>query len=561
MYKAQISLFLGLFLVSFSPKALGAFAAPSQSSPPDRTQTLTYALASFPKTLNPTLVSTADEVSIVGDMTVFDYLVATDPDNGDAVCWLCQEFTYDPKDRKIIKMKLREGVIFHDGKPLSAEDVRFSIEAALHPKVDNMNIKSSLAATIDKVEVLSPLEIKITFKKERFNNIYNLGTVPILPKHLFPYFDKTPEQFNKDTKFGRSPIGSGPYRFSKWDNSKFVELERNDTWWGFKDQQFQNLFNFKKIRFKFITNDNVMLQSFKKGDFDYFILQSFHYDTLRKGPESEKYTVSHLKPKISSGFMWIVLNTRQGRFSDPKTRQALGLLTDRKSTLEKFSKGLRPMTNGPWGIDSPLQCPPEKCPVQTYDPELAKKLLKEAGWADTDSDGCLDRLVNGEKQVLNFTILASEGDYSRNVLGVYTSTMKKAGVCAQAKLLDWSASTKLIDELNFDAQLSGFQSGYPVDPRGMFHSEGAKATGSNHAGVRDPEIDQLVETFETTFDPKERDKIGQKIHERLYNLYPAIWHHETGGCFVGYRKELKGIEVAPFSGSCVFWPRWYKVKT
>ncbi len=549
-----------LFTTGLAPLAQGAFKGVAPTPLPDRTQILTYAAASFPKTLNPALVSTADEVAIVSDMTVFDYLLATDPDTGEAVCWLCKDYSYDPKDRKVITINLREGVTFHDGKPLTAQDVGFSFDAMLHPKVDNMNIKSSLSATVDKVEVISPTQVKITFKKERFNNIYNLAMVPILPKHLFPYFDKNPEQFNRDTKFGRHPTGSGPYVFSKWDNNKYVELERNELWWGFKDPQFANLFNFKKIRFKFITNDNVMLQSFKKGDFDYFPMQSFQYDTMRKEPPSEKHSISHLKPKISSGFMWIVLNTRQGRFSDPKTRQALGLLTDRKSTLEKFSKGLRPMTNGPWGIDSPMQCPPDKCPIQPYDPEAAKKLLKEAGWADTDSDGCLDRTLQGEKQVLNFTILAREEDYARNVLGVYTSSMKKAGVCAQAKLLDWSASMKLIDELNFDAQLSGFQSGYPVEPRSMFHSEGAKATGSNHAGVKDPEIDQLIETFETTFDGKERDKIGQKIHERLYNLYPAIWHHETGGCFVGYRKELKGVEVAPYSGTCIFWPRWYKVK-
>src|SRR5690606_10432583 len=141
----------------------------------------------------------------------------------------------------------------------------------------------------------------------------------------------------KDVKFGRAPIGSGPYLFRKWQAGKFVELERNDKWWGFatKDPRFKNLFNFKKIRFKIVTNDNVAMQAFKKGEFDFMSLQSYQYDELKAAKE-EKVEAIHLNPKVGTSWMFIGWNGRQSRFADVETRKALALLTDRFSTLEKF---------------------------------------------------------------------------------------------------------------------------------------------------------------------------------------------------------------------------------
>src|SRR5262249_43732435 len=151
----------------------------------------------------------------------------------------------------------------------------------------------------------------------------------------------------------------------------------------------------------------------------------------------------------------------------------------------RFSKGLRPLTNGPWGIDSPYQCPKERCPVVPFDPARAKALLKEAGWADSDGDGCLDRTVDEKKQTLRFTILSDDSPWSKNVLGLYTAEMKKAGVCADARPVDWPAMTRQLDELAFDAYFSGWEASYPILPRQLWHSENTAKTGSNTWGYVD----------------------------------------------------------------------------
>jgi ABC-type transport system substrate-binding protein len=258
--------------------------------------------------------------------------------------------------------------------------------------------------------------------------------------------------------------------------------------------------------------------------------------------------------------MFLGWNARQGRFADVKTREALALLTDRKTALEKFAKGLRPMTNGPWGIDSPYQCPKEKCPPQGFDPAKAKALLKDAGWADTDGDGCLDRTVGGEKQALKFTVLAGDGDYYKNVLGFYTTEMKKAGVCADIRQLDLTALYKLVEDLNFDAYFGGYQLEFPINPRDGWHSSNVGKRGSNTVDFIDPEVDKMVEQFEAEFDDAKRQAIGQKIHERIWAAHPMVWHHEGGGCLSGWQKTLQGVTTADFQTDCNFWPRWYKVK-
>jgi peptide/nickel transport system substrate-binding protein len=555
-----ITAFLTFVILLSAGQAQATYEGFAGAKTANRDASLNRYIASYPKTLNPIIYSSADEADIISGYTIFESLVDTDPDTGEAVCWLCTSFEYDAKNKKIATFNLRKDVNFHDGKKMTAHDVKFSFTVMMHPKVDNLNNKSDVIAAIDKVDIVDDYTVKITFKDVKYANIYSLMGVTVIPKHLFPYFAKSPDKFNKDKKFGRSPIGSGPYKFKKWQAGKFVELTRNEKWWGFKEKRFANTFNFKKIRYKVITNDSVAIQAFKKGEFDFMSLASYQFAELKKNQKTLKVTPVHLQPKIGTSFMFLGWNSRLPKFSDVETRQALSMLTDRNSTLNKFSRGLRPPTNGPWGIDSPYQCPASKCPVVKFDPKGAQKLLTKAGWSDSDKDGCLDRTVKGKKQVLKFPFLASEGDWAKNVLSVYVAQMKKAGVCASIRQLDWSAMIKLIDDLKFEVYVSGFRTGFPILPRSLWHSSNTGKTGSNTWNFVDKKADVLIGQFEKEYDANKRMLIGQKIHERIYKSHAVTFHHEGGGCYVGKNNKLEGLEIANFAGSCLYWPRWYKKK-
>ena len=97
-------------------------------------------------------------------------------------------------------------------------------------------------------------------------------------------------------------------------------------------------------------------------------------------------------------------------------------------------------------------------------------------------------------------------------------------------------------------------------PRQLFHSENTGKTGSNTWNFVDKKADELIAQFEGEFDAAKREKIGQELHERIYNAWPLVWHHEGGGCYEGHSIELSGFEVANFQPSCLYWPRWFKKK-
>lgn len=542
-----------LFLTSSSPAQAHFSGYPEVLKKADRNATLTFLSAAYPKTLNPFLIATAVESEITSPL--FDSMMNMDPDTGEVECSLCTSYTYS-KDKLTVTVQLRKDATFHDGKPVRAQDVEFSYQALLHPKVDNLNLKTHYLGTIDSVTAKDDFTVVVRFRKVQFDNIYKLGAA-ILPKHRFAYFEKDPTRFNKDRQFGRAPMGSGPYRFKKWVAGKYVEIERNEKWWGFKDSRFNYTYNFKKIRFKIITDSNVAFQAFKKGEYDYARLQSFDYEALTKEAKPSDKVVAHkMNPKIETGFAFLAWNNRLPIFKDAKTRHALALLTNRFETLQKFSKGLRPPTNGPWGVNSPFSCPVKECPIIPFDPKKASQLLAEAGWKDTNGDGVLDR----EGRPFRFTILTGEGDWARNVIGVYRTEMKKAGIEVQHKQLDWTAMNKLVDELRFEAFFSGFGGSYPLTPRQLWHSENTRPSGSNMWGFNDPKADDLIEDYYNSFDKQKRIQLAQKLHKRIYNAHPVVFHHGSGGCLFGVNKSLQGVEVANFIESCIYWPRWYKTK-
>ena len=547
----------------FSLSAYGVFSGDaSVASKMDKNATLRWMISSYPNTLNPINYRTGDESDIISP--VYETLMATDPDTGDLACWLCENYSYS-KDKTSITFNLRKDISFHDGKPMTSKDVAFSFEAAMHPQVDNFHRKPDLLNTIKKVETVDAHTIRFHLKIVKFSNIYTVAGLPIVPKHVFPQFKEKPKSFNK-SRLNASPLGTGPYQFSKWNRaSNLIELKRSTKWWGDKDPRFKHIYNFKTIQFRVVTNNNAAFQAFKKGEFDFSPLSSFQYQPLLKeyksNPSKMKVVPKHLNPRVGTSFMFIAWNGRLQQLSDSKTRKALSLLTNRQETLQKFSKGLRPPTNGPWGINSIYQCPVSECPVLPFSPSKARKLLKEAGWTDSNKDGILDRKnKKGELYNLSFSILASEGDYAKNVLGVYVNEMKKAGVDAKVKQIDWSTLIKLVDEESFDAYFSGFSVSYPILPRGLWHSDSAVKGGYNSWYFKDKEADKLIDTYEKEFSKEKRIELSRKLHKIIYKKNPVTFHHEGGGCYLGFSKELKGVTLAPYYSDCFNWAVWYKEK-
>ena len=167
---------------------------------------------------------------------------------------------------------------------------------------------------------------------------------------------------------------------------------------------------------------------------------------------------------------------------------------------------------------------------------------------------------NGKKEELSFTVLASQGDWHRNVLGTYIAKWKKYGIRAKLKQLDWTAMNQLVDEHKFDAFLSGFRGDYPIRPRQTFHSSNTKKGGYNSYYFVNEEADALIDKVESELDREKRIAYAQDLHRLIYHSHINLFHHEAGGCLIGKLNGLRGVEVAPYDMRCTYWPRWYRAR-
>ena len=131
-------------------------------------------------------------------------------------------------DQLTYTFHLRHGVKWHDGQPFTADDVKFTFDKLMDPKVDAAPIRSYFT-TVKSCDVIDPYTVRFTASEPYFKTLESIGTnMPICPRHAFDHGDP---DFNKN-EFGRHPIGTGPYKFVQWDTGAQLVVERNDDYWG-----------------------------------------------------------------------------------------------------------------------------------------------------------------------------------------------------------------------------------------------------------------------------------------------------------------------------------------
>ena len=151
---------------------------------------------------------------------------------------------------------------WHDGKTVTAEDVKFSFDVRLHPKLKTRGKWQAFFGNVESAEVLGPHTVRFRVKRDHFLNFVNLASMRIVPKHGFPGDDP-----NK-TPLSKAPLGSGPYRLVKWKKGALVQLKKHEAYWAADLPQNVGRFNAKILLTKIIATDKVALESFKKGDLD-----------------------------------------------------------------------------------------------------------------------------------------------------------------------------------------------------------------------------------------------------------------------------------------------------
>jgi peptide/nickel transport system substrate-binding protein len=418
------------------------------------------------------------------------------------------------EDGLTLVFRLRKGVTFSDGHALEAEDAAFTFDFIMNEAIAVPRARAYFEK-IESVSARNSREVVFRFKEPYFDSLSLAGGMPILAKHFYRRYLKSPETFNQSKGF---LFGSGPYRLSNpetWTPDQgFVELERNVRYWGPVQPPFDRLL------WKIIENDSARLTTFRNGDIDVYNARPLEFRQLIQDAALNDRVQHFEYMSPTAGYLYIGWNQVRGgkstRFADQRVRQAMTYLTDRQRIIEEILLGYAEPAVSPFSPGSP-QHDPALSP-RVYDPVKAKVLLHEAGYADRDGDGVLED-VEGRPFDFELVFLQDNEDTKRLVLFL-RDLYARAGIMLRPKPTEWSVMLDLLDEKNFDAITLGWSSGIETDLFQMFHSSQTLSGGDNFINYRNPRLDKLIEQARATVDEKTRMPLWHWCERILYDDQP-----------------------------------------
>ena len=420
------------------------------------------------------------------------------------------------KDELSVTFHINVKARFSNGKPVTAEDVKFSFDTlmsqAAHPQF------RFYYADVESVTVLDRQTARFNFKKRNRELHMIVGEIPIFSRDWLAGkdFDKTDRQL---------PIASGPYLVDEYQPGKIIHYKRNPDYWANDLPVRKGMYNFASVTYKYYKDTTVALEAFKAGEFDFF----FEYHSKRwardhVGPkyDSGEILKTELTHSNNAGMQGFAMNTRRSKLKDVRVRRALTLALDfawsnkylfynqyvRNDSY--FSNSELAATGLPQGDELALlekyrdqlpesvfttvwQAPSTDAPGALRENlKQARDLLAAAGW--TIQDGVLK---NAQGETFRLDVLLAQKGFER-IFGPYARNLKRLGIETDYRTVDATLYQRRIDTFDFDMVVSSFpESMSPGNElRNMFTSESANKNGSrNLAGIQDPVVDAIVDTI------------------------------------------------------------------
>jgi peptide/nickel transport system substrate-binding protein len=484
-------LFLGIvFLVLALPLlAMGQKA----TSYPKPTGTLVVALNEMQSILDPTRVAISEKYYL---SSIFESFIGADRNGLIKSDFSLAEKWESSPDGKMWTFHIRKGVKFHNGDELTAEDVKFTVDRLMGPK-SLMSYAGLFRASIDRIEVLDPYTVRFYCKKPTPELLYYLGPDGyeglVLPKK---YIEE-----KGDVYFGLHPVGTAPYKVVELVGGSHIKLEAAfDSHWLYGSPKYQNLI------FKHVPEELTRISMIRTGEADIARISPERVGSVEAAGFKVVEDPGSDIPFIFMTEQWV----KEAPVSNKKVRQALALAINREEIFKHIFYGMGRLTGSPTTIKrSQFYI---DLPIYPYDPETAKKLLKEAGYP------------NGFKiQLWSFPIEAFPS--LPRTLEVIAGYLEKIGVKAEiVPYADYQSVRPKFMAKETGGVIFGNDSGGRSSPlRAMFlwfHS----SSGPRLAQA--PELDTWISAAQSTMNDKERMELIQKIDRYVNDNYHFLFAAE-----------------------------------
>jgi microcin C transport system substrate-binding protein len=510
-----------------------------------------HAIGSF-DSLNPFIVKGAPAAGLtyLGQSMLYDSLMEQSNDEPFSMYGLIAETIEVPKDNSWVAFNLNKNARWHDGTPITAEDVKWTFEALME---HGTPFFKAYYNDVENVIAESPKRVVFVFKHEGNAELpLIISQLTVLPKHYW-----TSEDRDISSTTLEPPLGSGPYKVGEIAPGRTIEWVRVRDWWG-KDLPInRGRFNYDRIVYDYYRDANVALEAFFAGEYDarqenIAKLWATAYDTAPvKDGRVIKATIPHERPTGMQGFLY---NVRRPVFQDRDVRRALDYAFDFEWSNDTFAYGeytrtdsyfenseLAARQGAPAGkvleiLENYRGKLPEEVFTGRYQPpetdgsgknranlRKAISILEEAGWKA--GEGGI-RQKGGVK--LHFEIIDSNPQFERWVMP-FIQNLEKIGVKANFRVVDSAQYQNLINGFEFDMTIGVVpQSSSPGnEQRDFWHSEKADIPGSrNYIGIKNEVVDELVEEIITARSREELVNYCRALDRVLLAGHYAIpqWH-------------------------------------
>ncbi|RAL21354.1 ABC transporter substrate-binding protein [Thermoflavimicrobium daqui] len=435
-------------------------------------------------------------------------------------------------DGKAMTIYLRKDAKWHDGKPVTADDLIFTYEQIASPEYTGVRFssvdiikgaKQKHDKKADKISGISKVDdhtVKLEFEKRLADPLAKVFRVP-MPKHIFEKID--PKNMANHEATRSKVVGNGPFKVKEAKPNEYVILEKN------KDYYRKGKPHLDQVVFKVISQD-VAVGALKKGEVDiYPKIPGRDFDKLKK----DKKLVTGEEQDLA--YNYLGLDHNSPKFKDKRVRQALVYATDRQGIIKAVSKGHgylinQHITKLSWAYNPKLEN------AYPYDPNKAKQLLTEAGYKDTNGDGFVE-----DPQGKPFSIqlhYPSDSANSAKTVPIIKENWKKAGIKADIpQPREWKTFLELLDQGKLETFLMAWGLDPDPDPTEVWRSNAE----FNKLHYKNPESDKLIAEQAVEMDKNKRKEILAKWTEVINEDVPQIFLN--GRTIMGaWHKKVKGVD-------------------
>ncbi len=415
---------------------------------------------------------------------VMETLVEQSPQSGALAPRLAErwESVGEGTTRRIV-FHLREGARFHDGHPLTAADVAFTLELARDPKLAADQRSDLLPVT--RVEAVDAHTVALAVPTPAPFLLQALAHIAIYPKHLLAGVDL------RSAPFCRAPVGSGPFRFSAWQSGVSLVLLRNEAYPGAHPA-------LERLDFRFVRDRQAAWLLYQRGELD--VMWRLPPGAAQAAERDPKLAGHRLYRHTPRAFFFVLWNVARPALATPAVRAALGRLVDLPRLVEVAFAGRARPHSGPYVAGTP-----------SYDPSIAPWPYEPAA-----AQAALAALPE-RPRTLSF--LSTAGSIAVEQLAtLMEEDLRRAGVALRIEKLDFAQVLERLRTHDFDVAALQLTLALEQDNHGLFHSS---ARGEqNWAGFADAEVDALLDRIRGTEDPAERHALDRRLHRALHERGP-----------------------------------------